>query len=88
MEAQGIPENGSIQVEAEVDSNVVGQSWSVVLRDNGVRVFAGTRITLAPSGSFSVNRVIANALGDDVIALRATNAATGEVCSGRLTFTG
>ncbi len=81
------PENGRVEVEAEVDSNVVGQAWSVVIRDNGVAVASATGITLAPSGSFSINRVIANRAGTDVISLRATNARTGEVCTGSLSYT-
>ena len=29
------PDNGKIEVEFEVDSNVNGQTWNVTLKDNG-----------------------------------------------------
>ncbi len=35
------PDDGRIEVDLEVDSNRVGQVWSVVLADNGHRIFAG-----------------------------------------------
>ena len=76
------PRNGGIETEYEVDSNRVGQSWTVRISDNGVQVFAGTRTTLAPSGSFSVSRRIANRAGTDRITATAVNARTGERCTG------
>ena len=45
-------DNGALEVEAEVDSNVVGQTWTWRLKDNGVRVANGSSVTVAPSGSF------------------------------------
>lgn len=80
------PENGQIEVEFEVDQNVVGDSWRVVIKDNGVRVFSGRRTTQAPSGSFEVRKVIANRAGADNIAAKATNLRTAEVCSASATF--
>jgi hypothetical protein len=76
------PENGRIQVEYEVDSNVVGQTWGVRVFHNGVRIFAGRRITQAPSGSFTVRLLAANLPGTDGFRARAANLATGEVCGG------
>jgi hypothetical protein len=52
------------------------------MTDNGTQVFAGTRTTVAPSGSFSVSRHIANRAGTDTIVARASNAKTGETCTG------
>ena len=80
------PDNGRIEVEFEVDSNVVGQSWNVVMKDNGVRFFKGTKVTQAPSGSFSVRKLITNMAGTDKISGKATNAATGETCAGSLSL--
>lgn len=74
------PDNSSLQVEFEVDSNVVGQTWQWVLFDNGSRVAAGHSQTVAPSGSFEVRRLIANQPGTDQIRGRAKNPATGEIC--------
>lgn len=73
-----------IEVEFEVDSNRVGQTWSVRLTDNGVVVFNGSRRTLAPSGSFSVERRIADRAGSDTLVAVASNAATGQRCSGSI----
>jgi hypothetical protein len=76
-------DNGRIEAEFEVDSNRVGQRWNVVMKDNGVTVFSGVRITTAPSGSFRVERLIANRAGTDTIVATARNAATGETCTAR-----
>ena len=80
------PENGQIEIEFEVDQNVVGDTWRVVMRQNGDRIFRGRRVTQAPSGSFEVRRVVANTTGDDVFTARAENLSTGEVCRGTVTF--
>ncbi|MDQ1424917.1 MAG: hypothetical protein QOD72_2415 [Acidimicrobiaceae bacterium] len=77
--------DGGIETEFEVDSNVNGQVWSVRISDNGVQVFAGNRTTVAPSGSFSVGRRIADRAGSDSIRATAMNARTGERCSGVVT---
>ena len=66
---------------------MVGQVWTVVIRDNGNLVFRGDRTTLAPSGSFGVRRVVTNLAGSDNVVARATNAQTGEVCRGAATAT-
>jgi hypothetical protein len=79
-------DNARIDVEAEVDTKKVGQAWSWQLTDNAVKVASGTARTVAPSGSFTVNRLIANRAGTDRISLRATNAATGQVCSGTVSL--
>ena len=47
-------ENGRIEVEYEVDQNRVGDSWRVRIRHDDDLVFARTRTTRAPSGSFEV----------------------------------
>ncbi len=78
------PENGRIEVEYEVDSNRVGQTWQVRIVKNGSVIFQGTRQTKAPSGSFELRLVTSNTPGDDVFRARATHA--GEVCGGSATF--
>jgi hypothetical protein len=80
------PENGKIEVEYEVDSNKVGQTWSVRIFKNGNRIFAGTRTTQAPSGSFTVRLLTANTAGSDSFKARAANAASGQTCVGTATF--
>lgn len=76
------PENGKIEVEYEVDSNVVGQTWAVRLFHDGKRIFAGMRTTKAPSGSFTVRVVASDTAGTDSFRGRARNLATDEVCRG------
>jgi hypothetical protein len=76
------PDNGKTEVEYEVDSNKVGQSWRVRLFENGTRIFAGTRTTKGPSGSFTVRVVAPNPAGRDSFTARATNLGNGEVCGG------
>jgi hypothetical protein len=79
----GVRDEG-VEIEFQVDSNRVGQTWSVQILDNGATVFSGRRVTQAPSGSFSVRKVTANRAGADNIVGRARNVATGETCRGTL----
>jgi hypothetical protein len=81
------PENGRIEVEFEVDSNKVGQTWKVRLTKNGTQIFSGTKMTQAPSGSFTVRKATSNGAGNETIRGRAVNAKTGETCVGSATFT-
>lgn len=76
------PDDGRLEIEMEVDSNRVGQKWVVNLTDNRVRIFAGNRVTKAPSGSFGVEVRAANRAGVDRIVGTARNPATGERCTG------
>ena len=77
------PDNGALEVELEVDSNVTGQVWTVRLKDNGQRFFAGTRTTAGASGSFTVHKSTANRAGADVIRARAVYG--DQVCRGSVT---
>jgi hypothetical protein len=76
------PDNGRIEVQFEVDSNVNGQTWHVRILENGSSIFAGNRVTRAPSGSFEVRKLAANTAGKDGFRARAVNAASGETCVG------
>lgn len=80
------PEDGQIEIGFEVDQNQVGDTWRVIIRQNGERIFRGQRVTQAPSGSFEVERRVANTAGDDVFTARAENLSTGEICRGKVTF--
>jgi hypothetical protein len=82
---KGKHDDGRLEVELEVDSNRNGQAWNVVLTDNGTAVYRGTHRTVAPSGSFEVERRIADRAGSDVIRATATNSATGQRCAGSVT---
>lgn len=81
------PQDGKIEIEFEVDSNKVGQTWQVRLTKNGTQIFSGSRVTQAPSGSFTVRKVTSNPAGTDTIRGRAVNRATGETCVGSARFT-
>jgi hypothetical protein len=76
------PDNGRIELEFEVDSNTPGQTWHVRIVQNGQRIFRGTRVTKAPSGSFTVRVRPDNTVGRDAFLAVATNRASGESCMG------
>jgi len=78
------PDDGRLEVEAEVDSNVKGQTWKWVLRHNGRVADRGQARTKGPSGSFSVERHTGNRSGADQFRFRAVNRASGEVCVARI----
>ena len=72
-------DDGMIEVETELDTNRNGQRWAVRLMDNGVTSFRVHRTTHAPSGSFSIEKRIANKAGRDHIQVRVARGAT--VCT-------
>ena len=76
-------DDGLIEVELEVDQNRSGVSWNYRLRRNGRTVARGARVTRPPSGSFSVERRIANPAGIDRISAVARRAG-GETCRASL----
>jgi hypothetical protein len=80
------PQNGRIEVEGEVDSNISGQNWKWKMLHNGQVSARGTATTGGRSGSFDVRRLMVNVKGDDHIGWRAKNPNSGEVCRGNLTF--
>ena len=79
-------DDGRIEMEFEVDSNVSGQVWAVKVTDNGKKVYKGNQTTGGASGSFSVERKVTNLAGTDNFVGKATNAATGETCVGKVSW--
>ena len=73
-------DDGRIEVEAEIDSNKVGQTWAWRFKHNGTVFSQGQSTTTAPSGSFEVERKPANLAGTDHFVFRAVHASSGEVC--------
>lgn len=57
-------DDGGVEVEFEVDSNVVGQAWDYTVSGPGGQIASGTRTTTAPSGSFSVEVRTSGAVTD------------------------
>jgi hypothetical protein len=80
------PDDGGLELEFEVDSNVNGQSWNVRIKQNGDRIFSGTRVTQGPSGSFELTRRPNDTAGTDRFVARATNPSTGETCVGQISI--
>jgi hypothetical protein len=78
------PDDGRLEVEFEVDQNRSGGDWKVKIKRNGKTVVSTTRRTGGPSGSFSLDRRIANPAGTDRISASATR--DGESCSGSLSI--
>jgi hypothetical protein len=78
-------DDGRIEAEFEVDQNVNGRRWSVVLRRNGRVAFRGVRTTRGPSGSFELRRFLGNAPGRDRITATARALRGGEVCTAATT---
>ena len=77
-------DDGRIEVEGEVDTNKRGQTWDWTIRRDGDVVRRGTGTTAGASGSFSVERKIANPAGSDRIVFRAVR--NGTVCRAAVTF--
>jgi hypothetical protein len=77
-------DGGRLEVEFEVDQNRNGQRWGVVLKSNGSVVARTSALTKAPSGSFSVQRLIGDRAGADTVTGVARNAGTGETCTARV----
>jgi len=80
------PENGRIEVEAEVDSNRSGQTWRWSLTHNGSAAGSGTRTTAGRSGSFEVRRVTLNRAGTDTFVFNARRPGTQQTCRGTIRF--
>lgn len=79
------PDDGRMEVEAEIDSNRSGQTWRWTLKRDGNLVDRGSSTTRGASGSFDVERRTPNGPGTDRFVFRATHRATGEVCVARVT---
>ena len=77
--------DGRLETEFEVDQNRSGVTWRVTIRRDGTVVVRTNATTSAPSGSFSVERRIADRRGSDTIRARAVSP-SGEVCTARVTI--
>jgi hypothetical protein len=79
-------ENSKIETEFEVDQNVNGDEWKVVMKKDGDVFFRGRRTTKGPSGSFEVRRVVGDGSGSERIVAHARNLETDETCHGKATW--
>ena len=78
------PDNSRLQTEFEVDQNRNGVTWKVTISRNGRLAITTQATTRAPSGSFSVERRLANSAGTDKITAKATSP-SGEICTASIT---
>jgi hypothetical protein len=78
-------EDSRIETEFEVDQNRAGVRWKVTLRRNGALATSTRATTKAPSGSFTVRRLLANGSGADVVTAKAVSP-SGETCTARATL--
>lgn len=77
-------DDGRLEVEGEVDSNVAGQQWRWTIRHNGSVSDRGTATTTARSGSFEVERKIVDLAGTDAVVFRAVR--DGQLCRGVVNY--
>jgi hypothetical protein len=77
------PDDGRLELEFEVDQNRNGRTWRVKIKDDGAVAFKGNAVTKAPSGSFSVERRIADLAGKDSVVGKARDRKSGERCVAR-----
>ena len=80
------PDDGRIELEAEVDSNRRGQVWHWTIKHNGSVSSKGSSTTRGPSGSFTVERRMADLAGADHFTFRPERRATGDVCRGTISL--
>ena len=77
-------DDGRLEVEGEIDSNVSGQRWRWALRHNGSVSDRGVGTTTGRSGSFEVERKVVNLAGTDTVVFRAVR--DGQVCRGVVNY--
>jgi len=77
-------DDGRLEVEGEIDSNVAGQRWRWTLRHNGSVSDRGVATTTARSGSFEVERRIVDLAGTDRVVFRAVR--DGQTCRGVVNY--
>jgi hypothetical protein len=80
------PDDGRIEVEFEVDQNKSGERWKVKIKDNSETAFRGSATTTGASGSFSVEKRIADQAGSDEITGVARNKSSDERCTASATI--
>ena len=75
-----------IEIEFEVDQNISGRRWKILVSRGSTVIFRGVRTTQPPSGSFSVRRLVANPAGSDRITATARSSVGNQLCRASLTI--
>ena len=85
LKADAKPAN-KVGAAFEVDANVAGQTWRVVIFHNGTRVMRTDFTTRGLSGSFVARQLVPNAAGADSFRARAVRLSDGQTCAASVTF--
>jgi hypothetical protein len=72
-----------LDVGAEVNTGVAGQTWTVTFIDNGVTIWTGKLKTAPVSGAFGVAHPMPDRAGADVITVKAVRGLT--TCTTKVT---
>jgi hypothetical protein len=75
----------TLRVRFAIEDAAPGHTWQLFLSDNGVRVFARSKVT-DPDGEVRVRTLIRNRAGVDRIKASGVDLANGETCSGGLRY--
>jgi hypothetical protein len=75
----------TLRVRFRIENTPAGNVWEVFLSDNGTRFLATTR-TANSDGEVKVSKSTRDRSGTDKVKGYAYSRATGEVCSGSVTF--
>ena len=75
----------TLRVRFRIENTPAGNVWEVFLSDNGTRFLATTR-TASSDGEVKVSRNTRDRSGSDKVKAYGYSRATGEVCSGSVTF--
>ena len=78
-------DDSRLEIEFEVDQNISGRRWNVVIKRGSTVVLRGARTTAPPSGSFTARRLAPNPAGANRITATARSAVGNQVCRGALT---
>ena len=76
---------GTIQLRFDIEHVRPGQHWQLFLSDDGVRIFAGTRIA-DPDGELRAIKITTDRAGVDQIKGSGVNVTAGGSCIGAVKF--
>jgi hypothetical protein len=74
-----------LRVRFEIDHAEPSETWQLFVSDNGVRVFAGSKVA-DDGGSVRVRTTTADRSGRDRVKATAVNVDSGATCSGSLRY--
>jgi len=76
--------NGTLEIEAEIETHRSGQRWVITAKRGGKTLFRLTRTTQGPDGKIEVRQVVQGQNGK--VSLIATRKNSNEKCQGAATF--